>query len=84
MKVVEIKDTDNDGILSVQLLSVLERLEISNSDIPKLEWCVLELEATGDLGPQWDWVSLNAAIDSSQQGLVLKWDDLYTLAGKVI
>lgn len=84
MNIVEIMDTDNDGILAVQLVTVLERLATSNSNVTTLEWCLLELEATGDLGPQWDWVSLNTAIDSSRQGLVLKWGDLYALAGKII
>ena len=75
--IIEIKDSDLQGVLAVDLLQLLDLLKEEGS---KLTWAILDLEATGDLGNGRRILDMEQEIRSSASGLVMTWDALRSLA----
>jgi len=77
-KGIRIRDgrPDDDEILGVSPINILELLDNNN----KLNWAILELEATGDLGEE-KWTELEQ-FETSDTGTLITWDDLKETSGK--
>ena len=79
-KGIRIRDgrPDDDEILGVSPINILELLDNNN----KLNWAILELEATGDLGNNRPIPKFRDAIENSERGYWIGWDDLKETSGK--
>jgi len=77
-KGIRIRDgrPDDDEILGVSPINILELLDNNN----KLNWAILELEATGDLLEE-KWTELEQ-FETSDTGTLITWDDLKETSGK--
>lgn len=74
---VEIKDSDLNGRLTVELKDLLLALP---AEAKQLSWSILDLEAAGDLGPDKNMLDLERKIKESPLGLQVDWDELLRLA----
>ena len=75
--IIEIKDTDSRGSLSVELKHILELLTPVGH---QLSWAILDLYATGDLGEGKNILDLEQKIQQSPEGLSTSWDELVSLS----
>lgn len=75
--IIEIKDRDAQGGLTVELTHILNLLAPEGRP---LSWAILDLEATGDLGGGKDMLDLEQEIEQSPTGLLMSWDELVSLA----
>jgi hypothetical protein len=78
--ILEIKDRDDRGILSVALIDILNLVEPIGAG---LTWSILDLEATGDLGDGKNILDLEQEIRDSATGLVVTWKEIVHLSKKV-
>ena len=77
-EVLEIKDADRHGVLTVDLVRLLDLL---GPEGEQLSWRILELEASGDLSRLGRTVqSLEIEVRNSKNGLPITWSDLVILA----
>jgi hypothetical protein len=74
---IEIRDTDAQGVLAVELSTLLDFLAAEG---PLLTWAILDLYATGDLGDDRSMLDLERQVAESPTGLLLSWDELGVLA----
>ena len=79
-KGIRIRDgrPDDDEILGVSPIDILELLDDKN----KLNWSILELEATGDLGENRPIPEFRDTIENSERGYWIEWKDLKETSGK--
>lgn len=78
--IIEIKDHDANGILTVDLKSILQPL---SPEADELTWSILDLEATGELVNGKNMLDLEQEIRSSPNGLIISWNDLLALANSL-
>lgn len=79
MIAIEISDSD-DGLLTVELQDLLFALR---EEAKHLWWSILDLEATGDLGPGKNMLDLENEIKTSPHGLQMQWDQIMSLAKSI-
>jgi len=74
---IEIKDKDSQGGLSVELKHILGLLTPEGR---KLLWAILDLYATGDLGEGKSMLEFEQKIRESPEGISISWDELVSLS----
>ena len=78
MAVIEIRDKDYKGLLTVNLIDILNNLP---SNCHKLKWFIYEVECTGDLsGLGLSVIAFEEEINNSKTGTKITWEKLYELA----
>lgn len=75
---IEINDS-HDGLLTVTLPMLLHQIGLYGAN---LNWSILYLSATGDLGEDKSIVDLEDNISSSPNGFCLEWQELNELADR--
>lgn len=79
MKVRGIRISDSrDRVVSVELPDILEEIRDGNL----LQWSILYLEATGDLGEDRSIADFEEKIFNLEDGLYINWEDLNILSKK--
>lgn len=76
--IIEIKDTDSRGSLSVELKHILQLITPVGH---QLSWAILDLYATGDLGEGKNILDLEEKIRQSPEGISTTWNELVSLSG---
>ncbi len=76
-KIMQIKDSDLGGVLTVELKHILDLLMPEGR---QLSWAILDIEATGDLGEGEKILDFEKEIQQSPIGFPLSWDKLVSLS----
>lgn len=80
--IVEIRDSNADGLLTVKLRDVLRVVEPEGRD---LTWSILDLEARSDPDKfKGNLLEIEQKVRESPQGLIFTWDELVTFAHALI
>jgi hypothetical protein len=77
---IEIRDTDAGGVLTVQLRDILS---VMPPEFRHRDWQVYELRATGNLGNSRSLPDLESRVETSAQGIVFSWNELWELSDKL-
>jgi hypothetical protein len=74
---IEIFDKDEHGILAVELRDLLAIIEREASG---LVWALLDLETNGSLRGGRSMLALEEAVRAADRGVILRWEELRSLA----
>jgi hypothetical protein len=77
---IEIRDVNNEGFLTFDLFDLLEQLR---PEAEILNWHILDLEATGNLGPEINMLDFESSIAQSRDGVRFTWEQLVDLSRKL-
>jgi len=78
-KLIVIKDLDNKGQLNVSLSQLLNCLDSVGNNY---RWSILEFEALGNFDNNFNYQTINEAIEKTTGGFKLSWGQLKQLAEK--
>ena len=80
--IVEVRDSDSRGFLTVELRDFLQVVEPEGRD---LIWSILDLEARSDPDKfKGDLLEVEQQVKQSPQGLIFSWDELVAFANALI